>query len=570
MALDPTTVTASAGGGQPDSLLSTERSGTEPAGADAASTEPAGAEPPRGPGQRLAASLRAHPERWIIAAALLVRLPLVFTGLAHTSDIWRQSDTASMARNFWSSGYHLFFPQIDWGGAGPGYVESEFPAYPFAVALLYRLGGGEHVALGKALSLALTGGTLAAFWGLARRSVGRTSAVAALAFFAVSPIALRYSTAFMPEATVLFFTVLALLLFTRWVEEDRFALLVGAGLATSMALLAKPTAIQLGAVLAIVLVRDRGWRALSSLRLWAVAVVAAVPAALWTVHARDLHLTYGNTFGVISGGDRKFATLDTFVSPEFYTGVTRTEVVWLLAVGAVPLFVLGLVVAVRRRRPTVLLAGAVVIPAFYVIVAKYSAGPQGIQYHVFALPYAALAVGLGVEVLAHHIDADRRAGRSGRARLLAAGGVGCAALVLLAGAGAYALLLRPDNEVLTSCAAAVVDAVPAGDLVVVSSPYASAADGYEVNYQEPVLFYFSGRRGWSLAADDHDPAALDARNAEGARWFVAYDRGTLDAAPALTAHLDDVAEQVGPGLDAGCGIWRLPAPAPPSNTGDDD
>lgn len=548
-----------AGGGQPDSFL--DFLDREPALADPAGSGPAPTPRPPGLAHRIAASARSHPERWIIAAALVLRLPLVFTGLAHTSDIWRQSDTASMARNFWSGGYRLFFPQIDWGGAGPGYVESEFPAYPFTVALLYRLTGGEHVALGKALSLALTGGTLAAFWGLARRSVRRPAAIGALVFFAVSPVALRYGTAFMPEATLLFFTVLALLLFTRWIEEDRLRLLVGAGLATSMALLAKPTAIQLGAVLAIVLVRDRGWRALSSLRLWAVAMVAVVPAAVWTVHARDLHLTYGNTFGVISGGDRKFATLDTFVSPGFYTGVSRTEVVWLLAVGAVPLFVLGLVVAVRRRQPTVLLAGAVVIPVFYVIVAKYSAGPQGIQYHVFALPYAALAVGLGVEAIARRARAERRAGHRGAATALAAAGAGCAGLVLVAAAGAYVTLVRPDNERLTACAAAVADVVPEGDLIVVSSPNASSADGYPVNYQEPVLFYFSGRRGWSLAADHHDPAALDALTGDGARWFVAYDEGTLAAAPGLSARLADSADQVGPGLADGCGIWQLSPPA---------
>lgn len=281
---------------------------------------------------RLGASLRAHPERWIIAAAVLIRVPLLFSGLAHTSDIWRQSDTASMARNFWTGGYHLFLPRIDWGGAGPGYVESEFPGYPFLVALLYGLTGGEHVWLGKLVSLAFTAGTLAAFWGLARRVVDRRPALAALAFFAASPVALRF-----------------------------------------------------------------------------VVALAA-----------------------------------------------------------------------------------------------------------------------------------------------------CLAMFGLATAGAYRDLLADDNTVLTACAASTAELVPEGDLIVVSSPYASTADGYDVNYQEPVLFYFSGRTGWSLAADRHDAAELEARIADGARWFVAYDRATLDAAPALSSWLDAEAEQVGPGMDRACGVWRLP------------
>ena len=512
-------------------------------------------------GIRVARSVRDHPERWIIAAAILVRLPLVFTGITNSSDIWRQSDTASIARNFSTGGFHLFFPQIDWGGAGPGYVESEFQLYPFTVGLLYKLTGGEHVWLGKLVSLVLTTGTLAAFWGLARRVVDRRVALLALGFFAFSPIALRYGDAFMPEATVLCFYVLALLLFVRWLTEDRVALLVGAGLATGVALLVKPTSIQIGAVLVVLLVADRGWRALLSVRLGSVAVVAIAPAAIWTLHARDLHLRYGNTFGVISGGDRKFATLDTFTSSSFYTGVARIEVVWVFAVGALPLFLLGLVVAVRRRSPAVLLAGTVVIPIFFAVVAKYSAGPQGIQYHVFALPYAALGVGLGLDALAHwsqRCDDPHVGGRTWSGRVMTVGGVAAVAVFALVSLISYVGLFPAENRAVTACARHVADTVPAGDLVVASSPYASQVDGYDVNFQEPMIFYFSDRRGWSLAADRHTPENLTARADQGARWFLAYDGAALGDAPDLQRYLDDHAEQVGPGLDAGCGIWRLP------------
>lgn len=512
---------------------------------------------------RIAGSLRAHPEQWIIVAALLLRLPLVFTGITNSSDIWRQSDTASIARNFEAGGFHLFFPQIDWGGAGPGYVETEFQLYPFTVALLYRLTGGEHLWLGKLVSLGLTAGTLTAFWALARRVVSHRVALVALGFLAVSPLAVRYGTAFMPESAVLCFYVLALLLFVRWLAEDRPALLVGAGLATAVALLVKPTSIQIGAVFVILLVRERGWRSLLSVRLWAVAALAVTPAALWTLHARDLHLRYGNTFGVISGGDRKFATLDTFSSPAFYTGVARTELVWVLALGAAPFFLVGLVVAVRQLRPTVLLAGAVVIPAFYAIVAKYSSGPQGIQYHVFALPFAALAVGLGVDALvvwARPRPAGTPAGSAGgrgAARAAALGGVAAIGLFALVASMAYAQRFPAESGAVTACAARVADTVPAGDLVIVSSTGTSQVDGYAVNYQEPMIFYFSGRRGWSLPADRHDPDHLRDLSRQGARWFVVQDDAALVAAPALQRYLDGHAEQVGPGVDEGCGIWRL-------------
>ena len=54
---------------------------------------------------------------------------------------WRQADMLSVTRNFARHGYRLFWPQIDWGGAGPGYVEMEFPLLPWLGALLQRLVG---------------------------------------------------------------------------------------------------------------------------------------------------------------------------------------------------------------------------------------------------------------------------------------------------------------------------------------------------------------------------------------------------------------------------------------------
>ena len=33
---------------------------------------------------------------------------------------WRQTDTAAIARNFYYNGFNILYPQIDWGGTGPG------------------------------------------------------------------------------------------------------------------------------------------------------------------------------------------------------------------------------------------------------------------------------------------------------------------------------------------------------------------------------------------------------------------------------------------------------------------
>src|SRR5689334_24611704 len=84
---------------------------------------------------------------------------------------WRQADTAAIARNYASNGYRLLYPQIDWGGQTPGYVESEFPLYTYSLALLYGV-FGVHPALGRLLS-ALAGAASAVLLYLLARRPGR-------------------------------------------------------------------------------------------------------------------------------------------------------------------------------------------------------------------------------------------------------------------------------------------------------------------------------------------------------------------------------------------------------------
>src|SRR5258706_14108098 len=160
----------------------------------------------------------------IVVFGILLRLPLVFLPLNYMTYPWRPADTASIAHNFAINGYRLFYPQINWGGAGPGYIEGEFQLYPFIVALLYGL-FGEHIWLGKLVSLGFTSLTFIIFYALAHRLFKPRIALWALAFFVVSPLDVLYGVEFMPEATVLFFYITALFLFQKWLDDQKLVLL---------------------------------------------------------------------------------------------------------------------------------------------------------------------------------------------------------------------------------------------------------------------------------------------------------------------------------------------------------
>ena len=489
---------------------------------------------------------RRHAQWWVIVVAVAARVPLMFVGLTYRIDIWRQTDTASIARNF-THDANLFFPRINWGGAGPGFVESELQLFPWSVAWLYRW-FGEHVWLGRGLALACSAATLVMLWRLAEQLLPRRAALVALVSFACMPVFVRYSTAFMPEALALLGYVSALVYFDRWLHAQRWrwALLCGAW--GGLAALVKPTSLHIGIVFAVALVVVRGWRGVFTRQAAAIAVVVAVPAAVWMWHAAGLHHRYGNTFGVISGGDRKFGGLSTWLSSAFYRDTAGIDARWVLVwVGAVPAMA-GVVIAAVRRAPALLLGGVGGLVVYYLVAARYIAADYGVQYHVYTAVFAALAMGLGT---------DWFVARAGT-RTLRALAMAPVLAVVVGGGVAWADQFPRRADDVVACGHFVGQVVPAGDLIIVSSTSPQLDHGVENNYQDPTVFYYAQRYGWSMAADHHEPALVDQWRQEGARWLV-ISPAMLAAHPALRATAD-AAQRVPPPEGRptpSCDVYRL-------------
>ena len=82
--------------------------------------------------------------RWVMLALFCI-YALAHIGVASRLDAptfgWRPTDLASIAINYYRNGFHFAFPQVMWGGAGPGYVEMEFPLQAFVTGLLFKVFG---------------------------------------------------------------------------------------------------------------------------------------------------------------------------------------------------------------------------------------------------------------------------------------------------------------------------------------------------------------------------------------------------------------------------------------------
>jgi len=139
---------------------------------------------------------------------------------------WRQADTAAMARHFALEGTPIWLPQIDWSGASPGYVECEFPLYPYLLGQLYKL-IGLHEWLGRGLSVLCSALTIVLIIRIGQLLLDPISAWWGGLFFAVLPLGVYYGRTLQAEALMLLLAVVSIERLLVWKQRhSRWALLI--------------------------------------------------------------------------------------------------------------------------------------------------------------------------------------------------------------------------------------------------------------------------------------------------------------------------------------------------------
>jgi 4-amino-4-deoxy-L-arabinose transferase-like glycosyltransferase len=213
---------------------------------------------------------------------------------------WRQSDVASIARNFLHNGFRFGYPQIDWAGNAPGYVGTEFPILPFIAAVCYKF-AGVHEWIGRIQAVILFAVSLPFFFLLVREIFGSTAAVWATLFYCFTPLNVFAGRSFMPDVPSLSFAIVGLYFFLRWVEHGDSSSFFVAAIAISLSFLIKITSIVIVVPLVYLAVAeggdlgsggrsdaegDRGQR--PRLQLILFAAIALLPSAIWYWHAYQI------------------------------------------------------------------------------------------------------------------------------------------------------------------------------------------------------------------------------------------------------------------------------------------
>jgi 4-amino-4-deoxy-L-arabinose transferase-like glycosyltransferase len=497
-------------------------------------------------------AVSAHHLAIVLLAAFVIRAPILFA-LDTVTVGWHSADYGSIARNFYRNGYHLFYPQIDWGGDGPGYVEMEFPIVPWLTALIYGVVGGANDRW--AVVVPFVSGMLAVWlaYRLAARVYRPSVAVLAGLLVAVSPVLARFGQLAFPEASMVAASTGAIYAIVRWHDSGRVWYVVVAALSIALALLLKPTALVLGAPLLFVFWRRYGWALWKRWELYLLGVIALAPPLVWYAHALTLAQDYGNSFGILlGGGSNKLAELALLVDPAFYRRLAERITVYHLTLGGA----LGLLWSVRSRPQGLewivpIWLGSTALTLFVAAGGNYDVA----YYQLPMVTPACLVAAVGLAAL--DADLSRWVPRHpGKMAAVLATCVGAGVVV-----GSVLHYVRSDYVPFTlpmkQQSVKLGGVLDPGTLIVYSENQATRdAMPRGQHVTPPVPFYFSDRRGWYLATDWATPDEVEGLRARGARYFVVADVGVLRRErPAVVEHLDGHYARVP--ADVGFAVWDL-------------
>jgi 4-amino-4-deoxy-L-arabinose transferase-like glycosyltransferase len=467
---------------------------------------------------------------------------------------WRQADTAAIARNYAANGYRLPYPQVDWGGQTPGYVESEFPLYTYTLALLYGM-FGVHEWLGR-LATALAGaGAAATLAGMAAAHIGSRAALYGGLALALMPFPIYFGRAVMPDTWMLLAAILAIWCFRRWIERPSAGRYAAALLFGSLAPLAKTPNLLIVAVpvaymaLADQLQRPRRPRAIGWLAIYSVCFV--VPSLVWLRHARALPLDPRLSFGI---GEKLF-DLSLLLDPQFYLLLARWSIENVLTLAGLPFFLIGIGpsrwfigrsqsqhATDHTRQATEHGASFNLLPHFWLlgVMLFFCAGAAGVvgqDYYILPLAGpAAWFVGVGMvraQRFLEKID-DRRWAKASRPSFISRPSssvfgpiVAAVALVALAALSLSRVApLYQTTDFYRTLGRRVDLALPAGARVGMIAPAVSE------------ILYYGARQGWRLDPGVLVPGGLASLPPDlGVRYLLVADPALTERRELLAAAL---------------------------------
>ncbi|HKK20964.1 MAG TPA: glycosyltransferase family 39 protein [candidate division Zixibacteria bacterium] len=435
---------------------------------------------------------------------------------------FRQTQTLSVARNFYEESGSIFKPRVDNREQYTGITGMEFPLVNYTIALGYRIFGfGNAVSRVTLLLFSFIG-----LWGcfLFAQRFFRSKAIGflAAAMLLFSPLFVYYSITALPDIPAMSFMFLSLGLWVSYRENNSWWYLSLCMVSLLIAGLVKITCLIAFAYYFYDMLRGSraaDWKRPNSLiALAGMAIVTGLVGG-WYLYARHLDIEYHvNAFRLGSS----FSTDPTVI----YNALKRTFVQWLpelyINYAQFVLFCIGwyaLIVGREVKERVFVTAFVVALGAYY--VAELSAFRVHNYYMIPALPLLIFLVTLGLRFMLRRWNTHRWVSLLTILLLVAIPILGCARAL-----PRFARIDRADD--LYHIEAGLQGVIPMNALIVAASDESPS-----------IYLYAMHRKGWSIR--DNIPAETFREIiVHGARYLVSDSR-KLEDRPEIRQYLTPIA-----------------------------
>lgn len=309
--------------------------------------------------------------------------------------MWRESDTAAVAMNYFQEDMNFLHPRVNQRGATTGITGIELPIYNYTVALLYHLTGPLH-ATARMVTLLFACLGLWMFGRLVALLSGERIAAFAVWGLAFSPLYFFYGFKIMPDIWMITFLITAFYFFVRYRQRECLSCLIWSAIFLILSGCLKPLGLSIYLPFLYLVWGDRTGRARRLIYFAAYVLVTFSAVLGWFLYARsvnELHDSGGFYMGHLIPRWLEFAMTDMFVKKLLAQWPFELWVGWVF----VPAFLLGVYHSIKERTGGLLV---IWILACYIVFFATSAHARSHDYYaLIILPPIATITGIGLERL---------------------------------------------------------------------------------------------------------------------------------------------------------------------------
>lgn len=413
---------------------------------------------------------------------------------------WRQADTAAISRNYYENGYKFFYPQIDWGGDSPGYVETEFPIYSFIVALIYKIFGISEV-FGRLLSVIFSLITIYFLYLLVLKLVNKNTALWSCFFFAIFPPNIFYSRTFQSESALLMSLVLGVYFFSQWLDTEKKRYFFLSSTFIALTCLLKLPSLYIGLPLLYLAWLKSGKKVLIQWSLGLYSFLVLLPVVIWYYHAHQIFLKYGLTFGIWEYGSDKWGNWNLVFTLKFWNRILFQNLAedYFTWIGFV-IFIIGLSIKRKTKQEKFFDIWIVSLVIYFVIVA------QGNYVHLYyQLPFMIPSTVFLGKVFMRYFSPYIFKNKKSLVLLISLIGI------LALGAGRYYIYIKKENTKRS-------DVFKLAEIVKKKTEEKSLIIAVDSN--DPTLLYLSHKKGWHAFPGQLNDSFLAQKKQKGAKYII--------------------------------------------------